>query len=173
MQLIIGLDHAFLLFFSPFWRFLPPGKLLARQLKSHSNYFLHLRKWKWHIKHNNQCTLWLVFAHFIVARDHTVHCKHDATGILPRFNVLWKPLGQLQHCLKGKLRCSPVISFKKLSLNCLYEWGRYHTTGFYYLINQAFIDFTVMQTASRCLDTTQSLPLAFVSCVQSLVYSRL
>lgn len=108
--------HAFLTFSSPSWRFQPPGKLLAWRLKRNSNYFLHLKEWKWHIKHNSQCTLSLVFAHFCFTHDHTVLCRHNGTSLFPRFNVLYIPPGQIQHDLRWKLRYSPVIFFKNLSL---------------------------------------------------------
>lgn len=113
--------HAFPTFSSPSWRFQPPGKLLARRLKRNSNYFSHLKEWKWHIKHNNQCTSSLVFAHFCFTHDHTVLCRHDGTSLFPRFNVLHKPASQIQHGLRWKPRYSPVIFFKKSfsSFNCL------------------------------------------------------
>lgn len=73
----------------PFWRFLTSRQTISMASeKKIPIIFLHLRKWKWHIEHNNQCTLSLVFAHFFVPHGHTVRRRYDATGLLPRFNVL-------------------------------------------------------------------------------------
>lgn len=82
LQLIAGLDNAFLFFFFLFEN-LTSRRDISSTSELHSYYFSLPTRWKWHVEHNNKCTLWLAFVHLGVTHDQIIEhrCHPSITQI--------------------------------------------------------------------------------------------